>query len=423
MAEKGTNTLFRANMMKRTYYSAVILFQVLLAYSVEPDVQKIEPGSSTVQSESKPGAPVTLDVQPVKAGGFPFGEFSEVAFTVKNVSDRYIVILSIQPLRNPGVEVISLAGAVYGSVWKDSQADVYHRNPLSQHPTEKPFYDGLLVPGDSISIHYTYRPVARNDQFRVSYVNLDRDPSDDKPCPLPPIYIPKADPARPMGIYEPFDRTAWDLLNRDQKPIRGISSSCSYRAVLIPGLKSVQTSQTPVSQTEQWYRPVLSFTKEVPISYTKPAFVLEDALDAAKRILQRDGDRDYEVVYCRSLGGYLVAEATCSWILRNPKQNETGARLAAVPPALAAEIDQHGEIRVRIGDKQEGLGPEDRQAGWKFWDRYPVIYGDGMYTRGEFITIEKTQLLEFLTTLSQKKLRLKRHPYFFGSAYYELASN
>jgi hypothetical protein len=288
-------------MMKRTYYLAIILFHVLLAYSVEPDVQKMEAGSPIVQSESKPGAPITLDVKPVKAGDFPFGDFSEVAFTVKNVSDRYIVILSIQPLRNPGEEVIALAGSIYGSVKKDSQTDAYLFNPMSQRMSQESFYDGLLVPGDSISIHHSYRPVARNEQFRVSYVILDRDPSDDKPCPLPPIYIPKADPARPMGIFKPFDRTAWELLNRDKKPIRGISSSCSYRAVLIPGLKSVQTSKTPVSQTEQWYRPVLSFTKEVPISYTKPAFVLEDALDTAKRILQRDGDRDYEVVYCRSL--------------------------------------------------------------------------------------------------------------------------
>jgi hypothetical protein len=100
-----------------------------------------------------------------------------------------------------------------------------------------------------------------------------------------------------------------------------------------------------------------------------------------------------------------------------------GARLGAIDLLLAKEIDQYGGIRVRIGDKQEGLGPEDRQAGWKFWDRYPVSYGDGMYTQGEFITIDKTQLLEFLTTLYQKKLRMKRQPYFFGSAYYELASN
>lgn len=409
--------------MKSTYYSAVILFHVLLVYSAEPNVQNVEPGNPSVQSESKPGVPITLDVKPVDGGDFPFGDFSEVAFTVKNISDRHIVILSIQPLRNPGEKGIALAGAVYGSVWKDPQADVYHRNHLSQHPTEESFYDGLLVPGDSISIHYSYRPIARNDPFRVSYIILDRDPSDDKPCPLPPIYIPKADPARPMSIYTPFDRTAWELLNREQKPIRGISSSCSYRAVLIPGLKRVQTSKTPESHTEQWYRPMLSFTKEIPIPYSKPAFVLEDALDAAKRVLQRDPDRVYEVVYCRSLGGYLVAEAACSWILRSPKQNETGAMLAAVPPSLATEIDQHGEIRVRIGDKQDGLGPDVRQAGWKFWDRYPVIYGDGMYTQGEFITIAKTQLLEFLTTLYQKKLQLKRHPYFFGSAYYELTSN
>jgi len=410
--------------MKRNYYLAIILFHVLLAYSVEPDVQKIEPGSPTVQSESKPGAPVTLDVKPVNGGGFPFGDFSEVAFTVINVSDRYIVVTSIQSLSNPGEEVIALAGSIYGSVKKDSQTDAYLFNPMSQQQTKESFYDGLLLPGENISIHHPYRPVARNDQFRVSYIILDRDPSGDKPCTLPPIYIRSAAPNQWMSvIYIPFDGTAWELLNRDKKPIRSIGTDCSDRAVLIPGLKIVRTPETPVPPKERWYRPLLSFTQEVPISYTKPAFVLEDALDTAKRILRRDRDRDYELVYCRSLGGYLVAEATNSWILRSPKQNETGTRLAAVDPLLAKAIDQYGGIEVRIGNKQEGGGPMVQQAGWKFWDRYPVSYGDGMYTDGEFITIEKTQLLEFLTALYHKKLQLKRHPYFFGSAYYELASN
>jgi hypothetical protein len=36
-------------MMKRTYYSAIVLFHVLLAYSAEPDVQKMEQRQAVVQ--------------------------------------------------------------------------------------------------------------------------------------------------------------------------------------------------------------------------------------------------------------------------------------------------------------------------------------------------------------------------------------
>jgi hypothetical protein len=90
------------------------------------------------------------------------------------------------------------------------------------------------------------------------------------------------------------------------------------------------------------------------------------------------------------------------------------------PASLFKDIDQRGSVRIRIGDKQEGFGPEEHPAERKFWDIYPVYYGDGMYTRGEFISVEKNHLLSFLQQLTEKNKTLIEHPYFFSSRYFEL---
>ncbi|MDQ7778877.1 MAG: hypothetical protein RDV41_04105, partial [Planctomycetota bacterium] len=83
-------------------------------------------------------------------------------------------------------------------------------------------------------------------------------------------------------------------------------------------------------------------------------------------------------------------------------------------------IDGGGPIRVRVGEKQEGMGEEVKEANWKLWDTYPVSYGDGMYTRGEFITLDQGNILQFLEKAGEKGGRLTVTFYFFKSRYYEL---
>ena len=102
-------------------------------------------------------------------------------------------------------------------------------------------------------------------------------------------------------------------------------------------------------------------------------------------------------------------------------QAERGALLPSVPPELLKDIDTAGSVRVRIGDKQEGFGPERHDAGRKLWDKYPVEYGDGMYTRGEFIRIGAKDLLAFLQQVKSRAGRLTARHYYFKSRYFVLA--
>ena len=67
------------------------------------------------------------------------------------------------------------------------------------------------------------------------------------------------------------------------------------------------------------------------------------------------------------------------------------------------------------------MGSKERPAGRKFWDRYPVYYGDGMYTDGEFLHVSKKELKDFLLDVRQHKAGLQTVNYFFDSRYYELA--
>ena len=75
---------------------------------------------------------------------------------------------------------------------------------------------------------------------------------------------------------------------------------------------------------------------------------------------------------------------------------------------------------VSAMSRREDAQPE-QPAGWKFWNRYPVYYGDGMYTDGEFLHISKKELKDFLLDARQHKARFGIHYYFFDARYYVLA--
>jgi hypothetical protein len=55
-----------------------------------------------------------------------------------------------------------------------------------------------------------------------------------------------------------------------------------------------------------------------------------------------------------------------------------------------------------------------------FRSKYPVRYGDGMYTTGEFIRVERRDLLTFLAEVAKKNGRLTEQHYYIESRYFEL---
>jgi len=49
-----------------------------------------------------------------------------------------------------------------------------------------------------------------------------------------------------------------------------------------------------------------------------------------------------------------------------------------------------------------------------------VYYGDGMYTRGEFVELKKDDVIHFLRKVDKRGLTLGIHHYYFRDRYYTL---
>lgn len=89
------------------------------------------------------------------------------------------------------------------------------------------------------------------------------------------------------------------------------------------------------------------------------------------------------------------------------------------PFSLYKEWDAGQTVEFKVGDKQNGIDPDRKSAGWKFLDRYDVIFGDGMYTHGEFVRISAADAPEFWKRI-HGKYAIKRINYFFTDHYYDL---
>ena len=129
---------------------------------------------------------------------------------------------------------------------------------------------------------------------------------------------------------------------------------------------------------------------------------------------------DLRIAYSVALGGYAVTHDAKCWLLTSPDQAEPGTPLPPVPPELLKDVDSQENVRVQVGDKQEGFGSSVRPSGRKLWDKYPIEFGDGMYTRGEFIRIDKGNLREFLRAVQARNGRLGVLAYYFRSRYFTL---
>jgi hypothetical protein len=91
------------------------------------------------------------------------------------------------------------------------------------------------------------------------------------------------------------------------------------------------------------------------------------------------------------------------------------------PFSLYKEWDEDKTVEFKVGDKQEGTGPNRKSAGWKFLDQYPVFFGDGKYTHGEFVKVSSADAPEFWKRI-HGKFAIKRINYFFDDHYYDLES-
>jgi len=360
-------------------------------------------GASPVEVP-KPVTAVSLMLSPEKGREFPFGQVVPAIFTLENLSDRAMVVCRIQPVTNRSEEPIGLAGTVYGSLAKDDKTDTYSHNVMSQRATQLPFYVALLLPKQKVCVTCRYRPLFTTERFSVSYATA-KAKYDGTAQSLAPftVYVLKTGASRsPRMAYEPFRQAAWQELSK-ARHVSPPGPGVSTRGVLIPDFRAALRAEE----------------HEVSVEFTGQAFGAEKALALAAKIAKAT-PQQIDLAYSAALGGYVVAAGDSAWLLSRPDQDAPGKPLGRLPVELLRDVDTQRDVRIRVGDKQEGFGPDRRLAGWKLWGAYPVEYGDGMYTRGEFVRIDKTNLAAFLEQVRKSKFALKTYRYYFGSRYFIL---
>jgi hypothetical protein len=119
---------------------------------------------------------------------------------------------------------------------------------------------------------------------------------------------------------------------------------------------------------------------------------------SAKVAIESEGTENPKC-YCQTLNGFVEEQ----------------------PFSLYKEWDEGKTVEFKVGDKQEGTSPNRTPAGWKFLDQYPVIFGDGMYTHGEFVKVSSVDAPEFWKRI-HGKFAIKKINYFFDDHYYDLES-
>jgi hypothetical protein len=344
-------------------------------------------------------------VAPAAGGVCEFGVVADFHLVVHNHSPNAIVVTRIAP-STAGNEAVYLSGAVYGEVTKDVDADAYTYGSLSQQMTRFGFDAGLILPGEELLAVAPYRPVAQQDSFEIAYT-MASNAFDGSAQSLQPfnVYVPLAPPPGEqfsmLTHYAPFTPERWRALSAEKTPVRSLGPDNSPRAVLLPDFEA---------------KPEVMETK-VNFAYAGAPFLLEDARTVASRI---NGARDapVELAYCTAFKGYVVFESDCSWILESPDQKKRGNLLPAFPPVLLTDVDTLSHVQIAVGDEQVGSGPTLRESTRLFWDRFPVFYGDGMYTDGEFVHLERDEALEFLRKAQERHMALASHEYFFRSRYF-----
>lgn len=347
--------------------------------------------------DATPAGLLSVSLGRDEANEFEFGHLSDAVLVVKNDSRNAILVLGFTPV-NTGGEKSSLYGGAYGSGGKLKDEDAYGYNPLPQKMANLGFCSGLLIPGQEFTLRFKYRALSARETIAIDYVKSKKEYDSTRDSLAPPvIYIP--DPGN-NGKYVPFEHSRW----------LGISANCpASRAGPYPGKRSVVLAEYPV-RVERMDLPV-------EIRIAGDFLSLEKARKTAATIA---GDAKVEFNYSAALGGYVVNEGDSSWLLSSVDQAERGNAFPALPKEMLNDVDECEYVRLRIGDTQIGFGPEKHPADWSFWSKYPVYYGDGMYTYGQFIEIDKDNLSAFLKKARQKNCGIKVQKYFFGARYFEL---
>ena len=334
-------------------------------------------------------APVRLAVAPTKEKVFPFGKVVETSFAVTNKSDRAIVVTRI------GDE--KLSSSVYGSITKDPSKETYLHAEMVQQASAEALHRGFLLPNESMEFTRPWRPEDPTEKIAIEYL-IAEDAYQATAASLAPFAVYVADaPTNGMSTtYIPFTPDAWRKAST--------TAAATNRSVIIPHIDIARGAE--------------KLTMPIAVTFDQPGFTR----DAAQAAVVRIAGQARPVAYSEALGGYLVIEKDHTWLLRDATQPAAGPHLALCPPTLVFDADKDGTIQVRISEEQPAgtPSPDRKPTGEKYWNQYPIQWGDGMYTRGQFIHVDKKDLGGFLARTGTEGYVLERLNYFFESHYFVL---
>lgn len=357
---------------------------------------------------------IQLSLKPEKGSKFKFGQTTKALFTIKNLSKKALVVRKIKPVTNQGEDTIVLSNSVYGSAVKSEKEDAYHHSTFSQTETGCYFHTGFLLPNQEVSVSCPYRAISKVERFEIHYVLAANK------------YDGTTESLNPLKIYL-LDRNAKDH-SIDEKGFTSFGYDI-YRPFIEENWidickKAPQTD--PLGGSETTSRTVFVFelpkskilTLKASVELEDITFPVKSAREVAAKITDSQAD-NIRLAYSAALSGYIVLEDDSSWLLKNEHQKNRGQLFPAVPFGIFRDLDWSKEVEVHVGDNQDYKANND-DASWKFWDTYPVFYGDGMYTHGEFIKVNKTNVLDFLGRVKEKKGNITEYRYFFRARYFVL---
>jgi hypothetical protein len=204
----------------------------------------------------------------------------------------------------------------------------------------------------------------------------------------------------------------------------------------------VKQTQTSISVSEGYLPPGEKWSKEIsyrPFS-SRETFQIQYAVASGTTVYRKNLAASGEWFFARDEGDFstVILPALASLPKKNQQAEITyeaiegtenskcfcqtlNAFVEDQPFSLYKEWDEGKTVEFKVGDKQEGMGPNRKSAGWKFLDQYSVIFGDGMYTHGEFVKVSPDDAPGFWKRI-HTKFAIKRINYFFDDHYYDLES-
>lgn len=347
------------------------------------------PAPATASSPTT-SAPVTLELAPEEDAKFRFGQVTDSLLTIKNTSDRAILVQALVPMVN-AEDPIEPTGRISAN-YEDT--NIAH--------------EAFLLPGQQVIIEAAYRPLFARERFAVVYRQAAQkyDGTAESIAPFKPFIQQLAPDGRfhTEAAYGRFSVNTWlAVCKLTKQPIKQPGPYASTRAILLPDAKSLP--EAIVSEVE------------VPIAFAGTAsFLGEQALPLAAKIAKVPAEK-IRLAYSKIMGGYIVYGGEKPFVLKNAAQTAPEKTLPDVPPTLFKDCDRGQPVYVRVGTTQ----PEDPEesAGWKLWGKLPVVYGDGNYLKGEFVQADAA-LPQFLQLIGDNAATLRPVTHYFRSRSYDL---